>query len=345
MRRWIVVFAVVLIVALAGGAAALYAYDASRSDMIAKGVTAAGVDVGGLHARDARSTLRRALVPGLNRPLLVGRGGKVVVLTPTQAHLDLDLDGMVDRAVAQSRRGNVATRITRELRGDPVHAAIPLRVTYAEEAVQATVRRVAKRFDRPARNAAVTPHPDWLQIVRSKPGIAVRRWALAIAIRRQLQEPDSPHVVHVSTLVVEPKISTAKLAKKYPAYIRISRPTFRLFFYKHLHLYKTYRIAVGRAGLETPAGLYAVNDKQVNPSWHVPNSAWAGDLAGKIIPPGPDDPIKARWLGIYAGAGIHGTDDVGSLGTAASHGCIRMSIPDVIELFDMVPMGTPVFIA
>ena len=48
-----------------------------------------------------------------------------------------------------------------------------------------------------------------------------------------------------------------------------------------------------------------------------------------MIPPGPDDPIKARWMGFYNGAGIHGTDEVASLGTAASHGCVRMSIPDV----------------
>jgi len=83
----------------------------------------------------------------------------------------------------------------------------------------------------------------------------------------------------------------------------------------------------------------------VNPSWHVPDSAWAGKLAGKVIPPGPQDPIKARWMGVAGGAGIHGTDAVGSLGTSASHGCIRMAIPDVIELFDQVAVGTPVFIA
>src|SRR5205085_97166 len=104
-------------------------------------------------------------------------------------------------------------------------------------------------------------------------------------------------------------------------------------FFKRLKLKSTYTIAVGRAGLETPAGLYHIQDKEVNPSWHVPNSPWAGALAGRVIPPGPDDPIKARWMGVSAGAGIHGTADIGSLGTAASHGCIRMSIPDVEQLY------------
>jgi lipoprotein-anchoring transpeptidase ErfK/SrfK len=98
------------------------------------------------------------------------------------------------------------------------------------------------------------------------------------------------------------------------------------------------------AGLETPAGLYAINDKQVDPSWHVPTSPWAGDLAGRIIPPGPQDPIKARWLGFWDGAGIHGTEDVGSIGSAASHGCIRMTIPDVEALYPLVPLHTPIYV-
>jgi len=107
---------------------------------------------------------------------------------------------------------------------------------------------------------------------------------------------------------------------------------------------RTYTIAVGRQGLETPAGQYEINDRQVNPSWHVPNSSWAGALAGRVIPPGPDDPIKARWLGFYNGAGIHGTDEISSLGTAASHGCIRMSIPDVEQLYPLVPLHTPIYV-
>jgi lipoprotein-anchoring transpeptidase ErfK/SrfK len=143
---------------------------------------------------------------------------------------------------------------------------------------------------------------------------------------------------------VEPKVTTDQLAQQYPTFITIDRAAFQLRLWQNLKLAKTYTIAVGQAGLETPAGEYSIDDKQVNPSWHVPDSAWAGDLAGQVIPPGPDDPIKARWMGFYNGAGIHGTDEISSLGTAASHGCVRMSIPDVEELYDQVPLGTPIYI-
>ena len=125
----------------------------------------------------------------------------------------------------------------------------------------------------------------------------------------------------------------------------VERGAFRLKLYKDLKLKKTYPIAVGQVGLETPAGLYNIQNKAVNAAWSVPNSAWAGDLAGQVVPGGaPNNPLKARWMGIFDGAGIHGTDQVGSLGSAASHGCVRMAIPDVIELYDQVKVQTPVYI-
>jgi lipoprotein-anchoring transpeptidase ErfK/SrfK len=106
-----------------------------------------------------------------------------------------------------------------------------------------------------------------------------------------------------------------------------------------------YQIAVGRAGLETAAGRYKIVEKIVNPPWHVPTSAWAGDLAGQTIAAGdPQNLLKARWLGFHDGQGIHGTDDVASLGSAALHGCIRMAVRDVKQLYELVPKGTPLFL-
>ena len=72
---------------------------------------------------------------------------------------------------------------------------------------------------------------------------------------------------------------------------------------------------------------------------------WAGDLAGQTIPPGdPRNPLEARWMGFHDGQGIHGTTELASLGSAASHGCIRMSVPAVKQLFREVKVGTPLFL-
>jgi len=58
-------------------------------------------------------------------------------------------------------------------------------------------------------------------------------------------------------------------------------------------------------------------------------------------PARPQDPIKARRLAFNGGAGIHGTDDVASIGDPTSHGCIRMLIPDVNSLYDRRPRRLP----
>ena len=148
------------------------------------------------------------------------------------------------------------------------------------------------------------------------------------------------------TEVVQPKVTTEELAKKYPAILVVNRSAFQLTLYKNLKLVKTYGIAVGQVGLETPAGLYHIQNKAVNPAWTCRTPTGPAPWRGKVIPGGmPENPLKARWLGIFDGAGIHGTDAASSIGSAASHGCIRMLIPDVIELYDQVPVGAPIYIA
>jgi lipoprotein-anchoring transpeptidase ErfK/SrfK len=104
-------------------------------------------------------------------------------------------------------------------------------------------------------------------------------------------------------------------------------------------------VAVGQPAYPTPSGLFSIQDKQVNPVWSVPNSPWAGELQGTTVDGGSAaNPLKARWMGIVNGVGIHGTGEDYSIGSAASHGCIRMHVPDVKDLFARVSVGTPVLI-
>ena len=165
-------------------------------------------------------------------------------------------------------------------------------------------------------------------------------------IAQALTVPGVERTVRAPVRILKPKVTQAELAGKYPVVLVADRYNFKLRLYRNLSLQKEYTVAVGALGFDTPAGLYHIQNKAVDPAWHVPNSDWAGDLAGTIVPGGvPDNPLKARWLGIFDGAGIHGTDQTYSLGSAASHGCIRMAIPDVIELYDQVPVGAPIYIA
>ena len=86
-----------------------------------------------------------------------------------------------------------------------------------------------------------------------------------------------------------------------------------------------------------------VVDMQLHPWWYPPDSDWAKGL--KPVPPGPGNPLGTRWMGLSAwGVGMHGTPDAASIGYSASHGCIRMRIPDAEWLFQRVRIGTPVVI-
>jgi L,D-transpeptidase catalytic domain/Putative peptidoglycan binding domain len=343
-RRILIIGSCVVVLALAGGAGGLYAYDSSRSDVIAKGVTAGGVDVGGLSAAAARDVLERSLSPKVGKPVIVEWKARRWTLGAEQAGVHMNVNRMVNEALTKSRSGSFFHRAIRDLRGKKVSARVPPRVAFSPQKLNAFVERIAKQLDREPVSAGMEPDGISLHVTPSHDGLAVQKRFLKYRILRELRNPDSLHVALVPTRILRPKVSLARLTYKYGTYVTIDRAHFTLRLWKDLKLARTYTIAVGRQGLETPAGEYTIDDKQVNPSWHVPDSPWAGDLAGRVIPPGPDDPIKARWMGFYNGAGIHGTDDVGSLGTAASHGCIRMSIPDVEQLYELVPLHTLIYV-
>lgn len=346
-RRWLTWGAIALgglILAVNAGAAAAYFYDSSQAGEIAAGVSVAGIDVGGLSRAEARAQLTRQLVPRLQQPLALSYGGHRFVIDPQRAGLQIDLDRMLAEAVAAGRQGSLLHRIVRDVRGQRVPAEIRLQAVYSAASLRGFVRSAARAINRPARAARVVPSAEALKVAPARWGIAVRRAELARELQRRLIDPLASRTLPIPIRALRPRVTTSALPRRYPAFITVDRERFQLTFWKHLKPVKRYRIAVGRAGLETPAGLYRIDDKQVNPSWHVPKSAWAGNLAGRVIPPGPQDPIKARWMGFYNGAGIHGTDAVYSLGSAASHGCIRMAIPDVEQLYELVPLGTPIYV-
>jgi lipoprotein-anchoring transpeptidase ErfK/SrfK len=344
MRQKSFILVAALVAALIAGAVAAYAYDSSRDDLIAEGVTVADADVGGLRAAKARVVVRREVARPLERPVTVTFRKRRFRLGPRAAGLRADVSGMVDEALQDSRDGTIISRVARDLTGGEEDAHVSARVTYSRAALGRFVRRIERSLNRPALDARLN-FPS-LSRVKERSGVKVERTALERRVEQALTAIGAGRTVRTPAKVIKPKVTRAQLADKYPRLIVVERGAFALKFYKRLRLVKSYPIAVGMIGLETPAGLYHVQNKAINPAWTVPNSPWAGSLAGRVIPGGTaENPLKARWLGIYAGAGIHGTDQIGSLGSAASHGCIRMSIPDVEELYDQVPVQTPVYVA
>src|ERR1700729_3493625 len=97
---------------------------------------------------------------------------------------------------------------------------------------------------------------------------------------------------------------------------------------------KIYPIAVGKNSTPSPTGSFLIVDRITDPTYY---------HANVVVPPGPHNPLGTRWMGLSEkGYGIHGTNAPKSIGKAASHGCIRMRVPDAEELFGMVEVGDEV---
>jgi lipoprotein-anchoring transpeptidase ErfK/SrfK len=325
------------------GALLVYWWDSTHKETISEGVTIGGVDVGGLEADDAATQIRTNLVAPLEKTLKVTYEGETYELTEKEADVKTDIDGMVDEALAVSQEGGILGRTWRAATGEEVDHQIAPKIVYDEGEVDKWINHIAQNVAREPVDASIDPSGGSLQPVAAQPGVSLDESKLRKDIEKALYDP-ATRTITPEVEKVQPEVTTAEVAEKYPTYIVVDRSSFTLSLYNDLKLTKEYTVAIGAAGFDTPTGEYTIQNKQVDPVWNVPDSDWAGSLAGQTIPPGPDNPLKARWMGIYDGAGIHGTSDTASLGSAASHGCVRMAVEDVIDLYDRVDVGTPIYI-
>jgi lipoprotein-anchoring transpeptidase ErfK/SrfK len=288
--------------------------------------------------------VRRKLLAPLRTSLVVTFDGQTWKLAGKKLKIRADIESAVEEAVEDSQEGGFPGRLVRYVSGGEVDEQIIPQVAYSEPAINRFVRHVAEEVNREPQNADVEATPDSLEVVAGKDGRKLRDNQLEEKLKAAVLNANAPHKIVAAVHSIKPEVTKSEVAAEYPSYLTLDRATFTLRLWQHLKLTKEYTVAVGMEGLETPEGLYEIQEKEENPVWHVPMSDWAGSLAGQTIPPGPSNPIKARWMAIYEGAGIHGTEETYSLGSAASHGCVRMAIPDVEELYDLVEVGTPIYI-
>jgi lipoprotein-anchoring transpeptidase ErfK/SrfK len=306
---------------------------------IAQGVRAGGVDLSGLTQEQAEALLTSSLQAPLAQDLVLGAAGIPFHLTMAAAKLTFDAHATAKHALAATPPPPPAGG------GASAGVDVPLVLSHSHLAVKAFVADVARRAYHAPTNAKLRITVRRMIVSHSNPGLRLAQKNVAKQIDAVLDAGLGTRALHTRLVTVRPPVTYKVLQRRYPRVITIDRAGFTLRLFRNLRVWKRYGIAVGMAGLDTPAGTYHIQDKQVNPAWHVPNSPWAGSLAGQVIPGGaPDNPLKARWLGVANGVGIHGTAEDWSIGSRASHGCIRMHVSDVIDLYPRVPVGTSVLI-
>jgi len=286
---------------------------------IQPGVTIHTVDVGGMTADEAKGAVHDfAATPFALR-------FRARTLQP--APWSLGVKSKVNLAVSAALGASANTHI-------------PLTVSIDSDQLRHYTEKLDNLLGREPRDAHVRlshlrPHlskPLNGYVVRQRP----TRRILKEAIRANSRGP-----VAVRYRTVKPKVTRSN----FKPVVVIRRGSHRLYFYKgaHMRFRASFGVAVGQPIYPTPTGKFTIVTKQRNPWWYPPDTAWAAGASP--IPPGPGNPLGTRWMGLSAsGVGIHGTPDAASIGYSASHGCIRMRIPDAEWLFERVEVGSTVFI-
>jgi lipoprotein-anchoring transpeptidase ErfK/SrfK len=284
---------------------------------IPAGVRVAGVKVGGLTPAAAVSAVQAAFA----RPLAVVVDRSRLVIEPRHY-----ASAYVSTAVARARIAEPRTNVK-------------LVVAVRGGDVRAWVGRVSKRFARPSVDAT-------LSFAGERPVIHADRTGRSLNARKLTQRivaalaSNSRLALRARTVAVAPAVAT----DAFEHVITINRSTNRLTLYDNGKVSRAFPVATGQAIYPTPRGTFHIVVKYRNPWWYPPtSSSWAQGL--KPVPPGPSNPLGTRWMGISSpGVGIHGTDAPASIGYSASHGCVRMQVPDAEWLFDQVDIGTTVHI-
>jgi lipoprotein-anchoring transpeptidase ErfK/SrfK len=298
---------------------------------IAAGVKAGGLAVGNLTIGEAAVKLQQTYGPPLYNPVSIHLAGRIFRLTPKQSKLKFDTILTAKRAYNAGLTNPAAD--------------VPLATGASKARIRTFARKVARAVYRQPRDATIRITLRHIFRRKSVPGHSLDVKALRATIKGTLTSGTAPHVIRPPYKLIKARVETQDLARAYGTVITIDRAHFKLRLFKRLKFSKSYGVAVGQPAYPTPTGRFQISDKQVNPAWTAPNSPWAGELAGTTTPGGSAaNPLRARWMGIANGVGIHGTSQEYSIGSRASHGCIRMRVADVIDLFRRVPVGTPVLI-
>jgi lipoprotein-anchoring transpeptidase ErfK/SrfK len=285
--------------------------------LLPAGVRVAGVRVGGLAPADAVAAVQAAF----RRPLPVVVDRSKLLLDPTR--------------VASAYSATAVARARIAAPGSSVQLVVAVR----GPALHSWLAAAAKRFARAPVDASLKLKGGKPLLTRDKPGRLLDTARLDAKIVTALQA-NTRLTLRARTKAIPAKVTSDSFAET----IVVNRSTNRLSLYDTGKLRRTFSVATGQAIYPTPAGVWHIVVKWKNPTWYPPvQDAWARGL--KPVPPGPDNPLGTRWMGLDApGVGIHGTDEPASIGYSASHGCIRMQVPDAEWLFDHVEIGTTVYI-
>lgn len=338
-RRWPWVLALVLTFAVfvAGGAfaGATVAYADWNEGRFLPGTTVAGIDVSGMTHDEALADVRAALTEQLDRTVTVRWGDRRWRATARELGSRLNARGVLDELAAAQRGVTWQEWARMRWLGDTVDHSADVAVKHRPKDIRAFVADIAAQIDRTPREARLDIIDGKVDITSERTGFKVRQRKAAATLAATLIGGHS--TMGLSVKETRPDLGAAQ----YDQVLLLDQSEHKLTLYLNGRKHKSWIVATGTAGYPTPLGRYTINLKRYMPTWVNPApDGWGADMPASIGP-GPHNPLGVRALNWDAPGAIrfHGTQAINSLGTSASHGCVRMSNADVTELYDLVDVG------
>ena len=315
---------------------AAYAYERSTASHFFPGSRIGGVPVGSRSTSEAEALLHERFVAPLHEPVELTAPQFTRNITPWNMGMRIDVADAARKALGSQQDQPFLTRVWHRIAGD--RGEMKLRPEVDERHFNRFVGWIVKKIHQDPENARLDITNNKFNIIPHKLGRKLDRDRAESAILGALTDRNAR--VEIPVNVIEPELTTGDFNRV----IVVNTNTNRLALYLGGEVAKKYDVATGTGGYPTPHGQFTITAKRKNPAWYNPYSDWSRDMPA-VIPPGPNNPLGTRALNLSAsGIRIHGTPDAGSIGSNASHGCIRMLMPDAEDLFERVEVGTPVLI-
>jgi lipoprotein-anchoring transpeptidase ErfK/SrfK len=285
--------------------------------VVPDGVMLAGIDIGGMPSDQAIATVQAAF----SQPIVLRYDKTTISVSPALLGLRLTADTAVARALTVAPGASLA-----------------LRAGYDKTKVKRFVARIATRFNRKPASSQLLFRASKPVVTKAVVGRTIEQSKAVLAVERQVAR-GTRGTIAVKAKLTKPSVTPTTIGP----IIVIKRSSNQLTLFDGQKVVRSFHVATGQNIYPTPLGRFQIVVKWKNPWWYPPASPWAKGL--KPVPPGPNNPLGTRWMGLSSpGVGIHGTDEPASIGYSLSHGCIRMLVPQAEWLFDHVDVGTPVYI-